>query len=282
MDEQLYEYLQDNYHAEVFEMYLTIGNIIEHFGMDENYQMMLDVITNENSDSETKRYELNQIFSNILLAITKMFMIDLSDDISMSDHLAIIEAILYLEQSDNVEEIIEIIDNNEDDNESAMCSLLELVTVNSAAYYEPLIMGVHTAFLDKLREISAEIADEREIVEEEDTEVRKRVIKNIKDLLKVYNGNSDYSGIECLNLITSIESQWMNFETLVKVMGDKVFHDDMELMALNLYVLAAASTDGCMSPLTFLQSNIQQYVPSEDESRQLIPLFIKIHQGLPK
>lgn len=280
MDSIVYDFLRENYHEKEFELYLSIGNLIEHFELEENYQLLTDVVYNEDMDAHGKHDNVANFFMSIMQDLVKQFGITLSVDTKLSEYVKVVESLLYLEQTEHFHSVIDTINNLSDDNEECLCVLLSLVSTEHEAFYQPLIERVESSLLERIYEKMVRYCDEEEVELMEEPAEAKRIQSNIRKMLKLYNPNGDFSGLKCLELISVIDTTEMNFERLYGIMNDYIYDDDPEKTALSLYTLAISATDTCEKPLFFLQGELSKNYPMDTDLYQtLVPLFRRIHDG---
>lgn len=280
MNSFVYDYLRDTLHEKEFELYLQIGNLIEHFGLEDNYQMLEDIVYNEDLDTSGKHDNIAHFFLNIAGDMLKKFGVKVSEETKLSEYVKIIEGLLYLEQTEHYHHAIDVINSLEDDPEECLCVLLSVVTTEHEAFYQPLIVGVETSLIERIYEKMMRFVDEEEVNEIELTQSTQTIRKNIRSMLQLYNSDGSYSNIRCLELVSVIGTTEMTFERLAGIMNDYIFDDDPEKTALNLYTITISAVDTCDKPLFFLQNDITKHFPMEmDLYQTLLPMFKRIHDG---
>ena len=73
-----------------------------------------------------------------------------------------------------------------------------------------------------------------------------------------------------LYFLSSIAIDLVPFKTLLTLVDEHVFSDDLELTAFNLFVIAANASDSALDPLGYLRENISEYLPNIEESRVVL------------
>lgn len=287
MDEILFEYMEKNINGELFDLYRRAGGIIEHFDFQGNYSPLVDMIHRADmTDEMTINLTIHAVFDETLSLILKEFLVTATENATLKDKCDIVEAILMVEDTGEVDTALSIIQSFNEDPEDCLCELFTLVTSHPSDHWTQLIHRVSPALINRMYEELSKVHQEHiNLIEEEsDDEKEQVIIKNMMMFLKRYTTNppilKDNPGdivIRSYPLVffSSISPMMVNFEEMMTILDGDVISDDLEVTSFNLYLVAAMSKDGCMDPYNFISKQIENYFPDINESKQVLE-YIRI------
>ena len=121
------------------------------------------------------------------------------------------------------------------------------------------------------------INESKEEVILEENDIQTKVHENMKGILNTYALNTGevikdkiLVNSYVLYFLSSIAVDLVPFKTLLTLVDEHVFSDDLELTAFNLFVIAANASDSALDPLGYLRENISEYLPNIEESRVVL------------
>lgn len=287
MDTVIYDYLLTRVSPELFDLYLRSAALIERFDLEDNFSPILTMIETQEVLEETNILDtFHNLNLGLLRGILKDFTVEVNVDSSLLDRVELIENILTLEDHEAVDEVLSLIENLGDDPVECFLECIALVTALPAGHYLPLVEGVSYAFLQRLKEIKDQQDQalryhQDELLETKDEqETLKQIHANLEKLLKVYptDGPLPFGNSYALQYMVQVASYETEFSNLITLLGnDNIISDDLEMTALNLYVLAACSVDGYRFPHEYLNKVIGDYFPDIEDSRKLVEYIRQIH-----
>ena len=160
------------------------------------------------------------------------------------------------------------------------------MTALPAGHYLPLVEGVSYAFLQRLKEIKDQqdqalrYHQDEPLETKDEQETLKQIHANLEKLLKAYpaDGPLPFGNSYALQYMVQVASYETEFSNLITLLGnDNIISDDLEMTALNLYVIAASSVDGYRFPHEYLNKVIGDYFPDIEDSRKLVEYIRQIH-----
>ena len=277
MDEILFDYLSQNVPAELFDLYRKAGGIIEAFELTENYSPLVDLIqTLDHNEPSNVNDLIHEVFVQTLESILSDFNIRLVEGYSLSDLVDVITNLLLLESTEFLEEVYDLTYNSEDANET-LADCFALVSAMPADHWLVKFDRVSPALINRICDRSLELMNEQveEVAEEDD--IQTKVHENMKGILNTYALNTGEAVKDkilvnsyVLYFLSSIAIDLVPFKTLLTLVDEHVFSDDLELTAFNLFVIAANASDSALDPLGYLRENISEYLPNIEESRAVL------------
>ena len=289
MDIILFDYLQSKVSPELFNLYRRAGGLIEAFDLEENYQPLIDLINVEETVEESNLLDnVNSTIESLIVSVLKDFTVECSVNSTLLEKVEVIEGLLMLENTEEVSEVLSLIEAfDDDDTVGYLCVLLSMVTAYEEAYYHPLIEYVSPALILRLKEVlQTNTPTVDEVEEEDETKEEKEAITKIQDnlarLLTVYpaEGNLPYGNSKALSFLTQVGNYESTFDTWYQLLKEDVLSDDIKMNALNLYVMASCSIDMCNHPRDALSKVLGNYFPDMEESRTLLEEIRVVHNSV--
>lgn len=287
MDTVIYDYLLTRVSPELFDLYLRSAALIERFDLEDNFSPILTMIETQEVLEETNILDtFHNLNLGLLRGILKDFTVEVSVDSSLLDRVELIENILTLEDHEAVDEVLSLIENLGDDPVECFLECIALVTALPAGHYLPLVEGVSYAFLQRLKEIKDQqdqalrYHQDEPLETKDEQETLKQIHANLEKLLKAYptDGPLPFGNSYALQYMVQVASYETEFSNLITLLGnDNIISDDLEMTALNLYVIAASSVDGYRFPHEYLNKVIGDYFPDIEDSRKLVEYIRQIH-----
>lgn len=278
MDEVLFDYLSQNVPAELFDLYRKAGGIIEAFELTENYSPLVDLIqTLDHNEPSSVNDVIHEVFKQTLESILDDFNIRLVEGYTLSTLVYMITNLLLLESTEFLEDVWNLTYNSEDANET-LADCFALISALPADHWLVMFDRVSPALIDRICERSLWLINEsKEEAIPEENDIQAKVHENMKGILNTYALNTGevikdkiLVNSYVLYFLSSIAVDLVPFKTLLTLVDEHVFSDDLELTAFNLFVIAANASDSALDPLGYLRENISEYLPNIEESRVVL------------
>ena len=278
MDEVLFDYLSQNVPAELFDLYRKAGGIIEAFELTENYSPLVDLIqTLDHNEPSSVNDVIHEVFKQTLESILDDFNIRLVEGYTLSTLVDVITNLLLLESTEFLEDVWNLTYNSEDANET-LADCFALISGLPADHWLVMFDRVSPALIDRICDRALWLINEsKEEVIPEENDIQAKVHENMKGILNTYALNTGevikdkiLVNSYVLYFLSSIAIELVPFKTLLTLVDEHVFSDDLELTAFNLFVIAANASDSALDPLGYLRENISEYLPNIEESRVVL------------
>ena len=288
MDIVLFDYLQSKVSPELFDLYRRAGGLIEAFDLEENYTPLIGLINVEETVEESNLLDtIDNTIVSCIDSILKDFTVVCSVNATLKEKLDVVEGLLMLENTEQVKEVLEIInDFAEEDTLDGLCTLLSLVTAFEEAYFHPIIEGVSEALILRLKEVlesnTPTVIEEEVDGDKEKDNLIEKIQSNLAKLLTVYPpvGTLPYGNSKALAFLTQAGNYESTFDVWYHLLKDDILSNDSKMTALNLYVLASCSVDMCNHPRDSLSKELGVYFPDMEESRVLLEEIRVIHNSV--
>lgn len=277
MDEVLFDYLSQNVPAELFDLYRKAGGIIEAFELTENYSPLVDLIqTLDHNEPSSVNDVIHEVFKQTLESILDDFNIRLVEGHTLSTLVDVITNLLLLESTEFLEDVWNLTYNSEDANET-LADCFALISAMPADHWLVMFDRVSPALIDRICERTQQLLNEQIEEAPEEDDIQTKVHENMKGILNTYALNTGEPVQDkvlvnsyVLYFLASIAIDLVPFKTLLTLVDEHVFSDDLELTAFNLFVIAANASDSALDPLGYLRENISEYLPNIEESRVVL------------
>lgn len=278
MDEVLFDYLSQNVPAELFDLYRKAGGIIEAFELTENYSPLVDMIqTLDHNEPSNVNDLIHEVFTQTLESILDDFNIRLVEGYTLSTLVDVITNLLLLESTEFLEDVWNLTYNSEDANET-LADCFALISSLPADHWLVMFDRVSPALINRICDRALWLINEsKEEVIPEENDIQTKVHENMKGILNTYALNTGEPVKDkilvnsyVLYFLSSIAVDLVPFKTLLTLVDEYVFSDDLELTAFNLFVIAANASDSALDPLGYLRENISEYLPNIEESRVVL------------
>ena len=235
----------------LFNLYQRAEDTISYFEKDDLLEYLDELMTHPDVDDLSLLDRIHQFYLKMISDILLSYTIQVDEDTSLQDMLNIIDALVYLEDNENHEEICTLIENNEDIY-STLSSLLALSSVYDEVYYLELITDINPLLLARIyQEHNKQLSfEDNDTINHNPNKLK--TIKSLKD-------NPIYNNTFVFNLIRNNIVFDLSLERYINLFKDNLFNeDDKETLAINLYLLSIIASD--VSP-------IQSY-------QQILPLYL--------
>lgn len=278
MDEVLFDYLSQNVPAELFDLYRKAGGIIEAFELTENYSPLVDLIqTLDHNEPSNVNDVIHEVFKQTLESILDDFNIRLVEGYTLSTLVDVITNLLLLESTEFLEDVYDLTYNGDDANET-LADCFALISAYPSDHWLVKFDRVSPALIDRICDRALWLINEsKEEVIPEENDIQAKVHENMKGILNTYALNTGEPvknkilvNSYVLYFLSSIAIELVPFKTLLTLVDEYVFSDDLELTAFNLFVIAANASDSALDPLGYLRENISEYLPNIEESRVVL------------
>lgn len=278
MDEVLFDYLSQNVPAELFDLYRKAGGIIEAFELTENYSPLVDLIqTLDHNEPSSVNDVIHEVFKQTLESILNDFNIRLVEDYTLSTLVDVVTNLLLLESTEFLEDVWNLTYNSEDANET-LADCFALISSLPSDHWLVMFDRVSPALIDRICDRALWLINEsKEEVIPEENDIQAKIHENMKGILNTYALNTGevikdkiLVNSYVLHFLSSIAIDLVPFKTLLTLVDEHVFSDDLELTAFNLFVIAANASDSALDPLGYLRENISEYLPNIEESRVVL------------
>lgn len=270
---------------DAFQKYNTASDLLAQYDSDatneyiENYIIGADDIQSEDDIIDN----IDKIFNESLILIIGDFDIMLNDDLDIPlDFLnTMLISLSKIDDYDDSNSIINIIESQDSSSEEKLADILSLVSIMSPDYYLFYIKSVSEHFFQRtIKSIgSSTFTIEEEINEDESkNEIKYKIIKKLKSIIKNFNEN-----LYAIKYIKANPEIGLKFDTYMNLVLGDLLQDNYGFLAENLFIFASISEDGYNNQLKFLYDKLNEIIPDSYESGKIYEkinnIFLKVNEN---
>lgn len=270
---------------DAFQKYNTASDLLAQYDSDatneyiENYIIGADDIQSEDDIIDN----IDKLFNESLILIIGDFDIMLNDDLDIPlDFLnTMLISLSKIDDYDDSNSIINIIESQDSSSEEKLADILSLVSIMSPDYYLFYIKSVSEHFFQRtIKSIgSSTFTIEEEINEDESkNEIKYKIIKKLKSIIKNFNEN-----LYAIKYIKANPEIGLKFDTYMNLVLGDLLQDNYGFLAENLFIFASISEDGYSNQLKFLYDKLNEIIPDSYESGKIYEkinnIFLKVNEN---
>lgn len=275
MQEELKIYLLDNASHEVYDLMKKAFDIFDDIYPVDIHDKYLELIMSQDNDTESAIN--NGDVLTVVIDLTKFYLnrileehlIKVNEDISFSNLIIVVEALLDIQDYEDDETILNII-NLDIDNEEKLAEILSLVSPLDQSEILLEIENVDTSLLERIKESVTEesiyIPDEVEVNED-------KYLKEIKVFEKFIKTDSLIS----LSLMKANVKPGYLFSVYANMLGSDLEQLEANELARELVGISLISVDGISNPKATIAKHIENYV---SDMRKITQIDIKVTELL--
>lgn len=238
MPDIIIQFLHGRITQELLNLYFRAYTIIEYFEREDNYDLIENLLLDiDNIDAQIVIDRIYYFHIDQMVNIISEYSITLHEGYQLLDLIKIIEGLLYLEDSEETDFIMQSIENSED-NVETLSILLGLMTMEDPLVYAEWIKDCHGELLIKIYQNAKKLLP----TIEEDNNIDNSVNEKIK-VLKTYKENPKYNK----SLVFSLIKNGLHFNLplgmYINLLKDSLFSDiyTTEDKGINLALLSFMS-----------------------------------------
>lgn len=251
---------------------LKASEILEQFGRgDALLEMELFITSQEGMGEEALLETILARINHALRATIQDFGIMVNEAITLAQCNELLEALVYLEESEAKETILDFCQSDLS-NEEKLAECLSIASAVSAESYLTYFDQVDDSLIQRIIEKSHPEATDDLTEDIQALVLQRERISKVKQALKVI----DDRHLKAVTAIQSGAKLGLSFKTYLDLLLGDIAEEQAAFLAPNLYLLALISAEGLNDPIKTIQQYLEEIEPDTVEATKLMTELRKL------